>query len=175
MNHIPVILIVIGILVFWIIKTQSYLVGLEDNNTKAMSQIGVQISSQWEVLNSLFIIIPDHSAQRQESILKIMAARHCITKDSSPEDLRIQEDLIAQALEKIKGVAEANPDLKAQQDYINAIDAMNQYKKMMETSKLIYDDSAWNFNRKIRKFPTVLIARALGFLARDYFNDEKSK
>ena len=173
MYYIPAILVIIGILVFWIIKTQKYLVDLEDNNTKAMSQIGVQIDSQWEVLNSLLIITRDHSAQGQEAILKIMAARHCITKDSLPEDLRKQEDLIVEALEIIKSVEEASPELKIQQEYIGAIDAMNQYENMMETSKLIYDDSAWNFNRKIRSFPTVLIARALGFSARDYFHDNK--
>ncbi|MDX9888301.1 MAG: LemA family protein [Anaerovoracaceae bacterium] len=173
MYYIPGILVIIGFLVFWIIKTQSNLVGLEDNNTKAMSQIGVHISSQWEVLNSLLTITREHSTQGHEDIAEIMAARHCITKESLPEDIRMQEGLIAQGLDKIKGVAEASPELKAQQDYINAIDAIHQYENMMDTSKLIYDESAWHFNNKIRKFPTVLIARALGFSARDYFHDDK--
>lgn len=173
MYYIPAIIVIIGILVFWIIQIQRSLVILEDNNTKAMSQIGVQVSSQWEVLNFLLNISKEHTAQGYETIIEMMKARHSITKDSLPEDFIKQENLIEEIINKIIDIAHENPAVKVEQAYIKGMEAIDQYKKMVETSKLIYDDSVKNFNREIYKFPTILIARILGFSNRQPFGEDK--
>lgn len=163
MYYILIIVVILGILVFLITQIQRILFKLEENTSNAMLQIGVQISSQWEVLNSLFMLIKENSGQGFEFIGEIMAAKSSITKDSFPDDLKKQVDLIAEALKEIVKVAESSPNLKVAPAYVNAIKAMKQYKSMMETSKLIYNDSVRNLNSKIRSFPTLLFANLLGF------------
>lgn len=173
MYYIPAILVIIGILVFWIMHIQRSLIILEENNTKAMSQIGVQVSSQWEVVNSLLNISKEYTSQGYQAIIEKMDTRHSITKDSLPEDFKQQENLLKEILNGIIEIAKENPSLKAEQVYIKGMDAMNQYEKMMETSKLIYDDSVRNFNRKIHKFHAALIAKILGFSNREYIDYNK--
>ena len=73
-------------------------------------------------------------------------------------------------------VAEQYPELKANENYIRCMDAVDSYEKMVRTSRLIYNDSVTKLNRELRMFPTTLFAGMLGFHQRNYLeaNDAKA-
>jgi LemA protein len=168
--------VLIVILVLWIISVQRSFVALDENINNAMSQIGVQISSRWDALTSLLDLTKGYAAHEYNTITDTIKARRSITKDSSPDDIKKQENIIAEAMGKIMAVAESYPDLKADATYIKTMDGVNQYENMVRTSRLIYNDSVTKLNRAIRMFPAVMIAGVLGFSKRIYLEavDEKA-
>ncbi len=168
--------VIVVTLVFWIISMQRSFVVLDENINNSMSQIGVQISSRWDALTSVLDLTKGYATHEYETLTQTIKARRSITKDSSPDDIKKQENIIAEAMGKIMAVAESYPDLKADKTYIKTMDAVNQYENMVRTSRLIYNDSVTKLNRAIRMFPASMIAGILGFSKRTYLEavDEKS-
>ena len=167
--------VIVLVLILWIISVQRSFVVLDENINNAMSQIGVQISSRWDALTSLLDLTKGYAAHEYNTITETIKARRSITKDSSPEDISKQENIIAEAMGKIMAVAESYPDLKADKTYIKTMDAVNQYENMVRTSRLIFNDSVTKLNRVIRMFPASMIAGMLGFSKRAYIEAEVEK
>lgn len=65
-------------------------------------------------------------------------------------------------------VAEQYPELKANENYIRCMDAVDSYEKMVRTSRLIYNDSVIRLNRELLMFPTAFFAGILGFQPRNH-------
>jgi len=168
--------VIVVLLIFWIISVQRTFVAFDENINNAMSQIGVQISSRWDALTSLLDLTKGYAEHEYKTLTETIKARRSITKDSSPDDIKKQENIITEAMGKIMAVAENYPDLKADKTYTKTMDAVNQYENMVRTSRLIYNDSVTKLNRAIRMFPASMIAGMLGFSKREYLEavDEKS-
>ena len=169
----PVVIIVV--LVFWVISSQRTFVVLDENINNAMSQIGVQLSSRWDALSALLELTKGYSAHEYQTITDTIKARRSITRDSSPDDVKVQENMIVEALGKIMAVAESYPELKADQTYLKTMDSVDQYENMVRASRLIYNDSVTKLNRAIRMFPASLIAGILGFAQRTYLEADNDK
>lgn len=168
--------VIVAILILWVISVQRTLVALDENINNAMSQIGVQLSSRWDALVSLLDLTKGYAEHEYKTMTDTIKARRQITRDSSPQDVKQQENFLVEALGKIMMVAEQYPDLKADQTYIKTMDSVNQYENMVRTSRLIYNDNVTKLNRAVRMFPVNLIAGMLGFAQRTYLEavDEKA-
>ena len=168
-------LIIVGI-VLWIISTQRRLVVLDENTNNAMSQIGVQISSRFDALMALLDLTKGYAKHEGETLIEtIKSKRSIITAKSTPDDVLRQEGVISEALARIAMVTEQYPELKANQNYIKTMDAVQTFENMVRISRLIYNDSVTKLNREIRMFPVSAFAGILGFRQRDYLEEQASK
>ncbi|MHC1695996.1 MAG: LemA family protein [Eubacteriales bacterium] len=163
------------IIVLWIISAQRSFVVLDENINNAMSQIGVQLSSRWDALTSLLGLTKGYAEHEYKTLSDVIKLRRSITKDSSPDEVRSQENIITEAMGKIMAVAESYPTLKADGTYIKTMDSVNQYENMVRTSRLVYNDCVTKYNRSTRMFPTSIIAGFLGFSKREYLETDNKK
>ena len=174
-NFIAIIAIAAAI-ILWIISNQRKLVVLDENVSNAMSQIGVQLSSRFDALTALLDLTKGYAQHESETLIEtIKSRRSVITAKSTPDDVLRQEGIISEALGRIAMVAEQYPELKANQNYMKTMDAVQTYENMVRTSRLIYNDSVTKLNREIRMFPVSIIAGMLGFQQRDYLEEQAAK
>lgn len=163
------IIVIATVIVLWIISTQRKLVVLDENISNAMSQIGVQLSSRFDALTALLDLTKGYAKHESETLIEtIKSRRSMITAKSTPDDVLHQEGILSEALGRITMVTEQYPELRANQNYIKTMDAMQTFENMVRTSRLIYNDSVTKLIREIRMFPVSLIAGALGFRQREY-------
>jgi LemA protein len=168
--------VMIAVIVLWIISTQRRLVVLDENISNAMSQIGVQLSSRFDALTALLDLTKGYAKHESETLIEtIKSRRSVITAKSTPDDVMRQEGVISEALGRIAMVTEQYPDLKANQNYIKTMDAVQTFENMVRTSRLIYNDSVTKLNREIRMFPVSAIAGMLGFGQREYLVEQADK
>jgi len=168
--------VIIAVIVLWIISTQRRLVVLDENISNAMSQIGVQLSSRFDALTALLDLTKGYAKHESETLIEtIKSRRSVITAKSTPDEVMRQEGVISEALGRISMVTEQYPDLKANQNYIKTMDAVQTFENMVRTSRLIYNDSVTKLNREIRMFPVSAIAGMLGFGQRDYLVEQADK
>lgn len=171
-----IIAVVLVLLVVWVMSTRRSLAVMDENINNAMSQIGVLLSSRFDALTALLELTKGYAAHESQLLLEtIRSRRSVITAKSTPDDVRKQEGLISEVLERISVAAEQYPALKAGEGYARCMNAVDSYEKMVCTSRLIYNDSAAKLNRTIRRFPTSLIAGLLGFHQRDYLEAAEEK
>jgi LemA protein len=174
MHHILLAGVILAAIMLWIYSLQRSLAGMNENVNNAMAQIGIQISSQWKILMCLLDLAEWYADHECVIIIETMNERCPVTKNSLPDDVRKQETLIAETIRQITNAAEGHPELKADRNYGKTMDAIQQYQNMVETSKLIYNDSAAKLNLAIRRFPISIVARVLGFSNRGYFKTTES-
>lgn len=171
-----VIIALVILLLLWLISTQRKLVALDENITNALSQIGVQLSSRFDALTSLLELTQGYAEHESETLRETIAVRRSvITAASSAADVAEQENVITEALSKISMVAEQYPDLKANQNYMQTMSAVEKYEDSLRAARLVYNDSVTKLNRTVRMFPTSLVAGMLGFKMRDYLDTEQEK
>lgn len=175
MPYIILLVAVVILFAMWFISTQRTLAILDENINNAMSQIGVQLSSRWDALSALLDLTKGYAQHEYQTLSETIKARRPITAESSAKDAAEQENLLIGAMSRIMAVAEQYPNLKADQSYMKTMDSVNQYEGMVRQSRLIYNDSVTKLNRRIRMFPTSLIAGTLGFFKRDYLEANESK
>ena len=169
MYYIIAFAVVIMALFFWIISIQRRIVLMEEDINNAMSQIGVQVSSRWDMLASLLELTKGYDGYEYMMIKEVIKSRQSVTKDFSPDDVIKQTNIIDEAKTKIMEVAERYPKLKMDSKYIKTMDAVNIYEKIISTSGLIYNDSVRKLNRAINMFPVSMVIGILEFPRRGYF------
>lgn len=167
--NIIAIIVIVTVIIRWTISTQRKLVILDENVGNAMRQIGVQLSCRFDALTALLDLTKGYVKHESETLIEtVKSRRSVITAKSTPNDVLYQEGVISETLGRIAMVAEQYPELKANQTYIKAMDAVEVFENMVRTSRLVYNDSVTKLNREIRMFPVSMIAGMMGFHQREY-------
>lgn len=169
------IMAIAAVIVQWVKSTQRKLTVLDENISNAMAQIGVQLSSRFDIMMALLNLTKGYNHEIETIIETIKLKKSMITAKSKPDDVLCQEAVISDALGIVAMVTEQSPELKANQNYINAIDALQTFENMVRTSILIYNDSVAKLNREIRMFPVSMIAGMLGLQQRNYLEEQAVK
>jgi LemA protein len=160
--------IVVLLLIVWLRSKQRRFAGMDKNINNAMTQIGAQITSKWDVLIFLLDTTKGHDEVEYKKLREMIHERRLITKDSIPAQVIAQLNIIDDAKGRIMAVAERHPDLKADSTYGKSPNNLNQYEKMIFTSQLIYNDRVAKRNHMIHMFPASIAAVILGFYNRIY-------
>ena len=172
-----IIIAIVAILVLWVISVQRKLVKHEEICKNGLSQIGVQQTSRWDALKALAELTKGYSDYEYKTMTDTIAQRRPITANSTSADANAQENLFTQALSHLNVVVEKYPELKANENYIKTMDAVNTYTNQVRMSQMVYNDSVTKFNQLIRQFPDSIVASLFHFVSRDYLqvNEQKTE
>ena len=170
-----IVIAIIALIVFWGIGVQRKLVSAEELCKNSMSQIGVQQNSRWDALSALVDLIKGYNEHEYKTLRDIIAMRREMSGSSTPQEVNAQEDAMGKVFSGIKVVAEQYPDLKANQQFLQAMDSVNTYENQVRLSRMTFNDTVTKFNRIVRQFPESLIAGFLHFGAKEYLKEPVGK
>ena len=168
-------IVIVALLVFWVISVQRKLVNKDELCKNAMSTIGVQQESRWDALTGMVELIKSYNEHEYNTLRDTIAQRRPIAGNSTAEQVDAQENLMGQVMSRLNVVVEQYPDLKANENYAKAMDAVDKYTNMVRTSKMVYNDTATNYNNLVRQIPDSIVAALFGFKVRDYLKVEEQK
>lgn len=175
MTGVFVIVAIVVLVILWFISVQRMLVSLDENVNNAMSQIGVNLTSRFDALTGLLDLVKGYNEHEYKTLSDVIKMRTSIGSHSKASEVEAQENIITEAVGKIMAVAEAYPDLKANTNYQNLMNSLNDYEAKVRQSRLVYNDTVTKLNGTIRMFPTSLVAPMCGIVARDYLKTDESK
>lgn len=170
-----IVLVVLVFIVFLAISAQRNLVNADEFCGNALSQIGVQQTSRWDALTNLSKMTQKYSDYEYQTLMEIVKERKEISAKSRVTDVEEQEKLMQQVSDKLFAIAEAYPELKANQVYLSTMESVNAYEDKVRVSRMSYNDTVTKFNRLVRQFPTMIFAGMFGFQVRDYIQAEAAK
>ena len=166
---------IIAVLLFWAISVQRGLVQREELCTNAMNQIGVQLSSRWDLITALIDMVKQYSEHEYQTLTDVISMRRDLKPPASAQDIEEQEGLIGKLVGRINMLSETYPDLKADRIYLSTMNDMKQYEENVRHSRMIYNDSVTRFNRAVRQMPNNLVAGMFGFRIREYLEEDAKK
>lgn len=170
-----IVLAIVAILVIWVISVQRGLVAQDEKCNNSMSQIGVQQQSRWDALSALVDLVKSYNEHEYNTLKDVVAMRKDITGSSIAADVNEQEEAIGTLMRDIKVVAEAYPELKANENYGKLMDSVNTYENQVRLSRMVYNDTATKFNTMVRQFPGSIVAGFLHFSVREYIKEVAEK
>ena len=171
-----VILALVALLVLWGISVQNKLVQSDELCNNALKQINVQQVSRYDALQALVKLTREYASYESETLQKIIAQRK-ITASPNPtvEEINANEEALKAVSAKLIAIAEQYPDLKANQNYQQAMADVKQYEENVRLARMTFNDTVTKYNNLVRMFPGSVVASILGFPKRDYLADEPAK
>ncbi len=175
MTFIIVIALVV-LLVLWVISIQNKLVKSDEICNNALKQINVQQISRYDALQALVKLTREYAGYEAETLQKVVEARK-ITSSPVPTaaEINANEQALSEIAARLIAVAEAYPELKANQNYQDTMHSIKEYEENVRLSRMTFNDTVTRFNQQVRVFPASLVASMLGFAKRDYLADDVSK
>ena len=158
----------------YFVATQRSLVGLDELINNAFSQIGVQLTSRWDLVTALVKMVEKYSKHEHDTLQEVVEARR-MNEPRTASDVEAQESAIGQVLGRIIAIGEQYPELKAAEVYQDAMSKMGDYEDKVRMSRMVYNDAVTKMNRAVRQFPSSLVASLLHFGVRDYLKVEEKK
>ena len=180
-----IILAVVVALAAWVIAIYNGLVTLRNRFKNAFAQIDVQLKRRYDLIPNLVEAAKGYLAHERQTLEAVIAARGAAVNASqraaaAPGDpaamtgLAQAEGVLGGALGRLLAVFENYPDLKANQNVMQLQEELTTTENQIGFSRQHYNATVREMNTAIQTFPNVLLAGALGFKERDYFQIEEA-
>jgi LemA protein len=172
-----VIAVVVVLLVLFVIVTYNGLVRTRNRIDNAFSQIAVQLKRRHDLIPNLVETVKGYAAHEKSVFESVTEARaNAINAESASPGAQAQaENVLSGALKSLFAVAEAYPDLKANQNFLNLQEEITSTEDKIAYSRQFYNDSVLGYNNRIQSFPANLLAGMLNFTAREYFEGDPNE
>jgi LemA protein len=164
------ILIVIAALVVMAVGTYNRLVSLRQNTNGAFADIDVQLKQRQDLIPNLVETVKGYAAHERGTLDEVTAARNAAASAPTVQEKVLAENALTGALGKLMAVAEAYPDLKANQNFLQLQGELTDIENKIAAARRYFNNAVTEFNAQIQTFPAVLFAPALGFTTRDFFD-----
>jgi len=166
-----IILGIIVLLLLFFIAMYNGLVGLRNQVKNAWAQIDVQLKRRYDLIPNLVETVKGYAKHEREVFENVTQARSAAQQvvSSGPAARAQAEGGLSQALGRLFAVAEAYPDLKANQNFLALQEELTSTENKISFSRQFYNDTVLRFNNQTQMFPSNIIAGMAGFKAAEFF------
>jgi LemA protein len=161
------------IAIFAVIGIYNRLVTLRNRVDNAWSQIDVQLRRRYDLIPNLVETVKGYAAHEKETLEKVIQARTAAMSAEGVKDKGEAENMLTGTLKSIFALAEAYPDLKANQNFLMLQEELSGTESKIAYSRQFYNDSVMTYNTSTQTFPSNVLAGMFGFKEREYFEIEE--
>ena len=138
---------------------------------EAWSGIDVQLKRRADLIHNLIETVKGYAAHEKSTLEEVITLRNKAQAVPAGDVAgRAQaEGMLGQALGKLFALAEAYPDLKANQGFLDLQASLETLEGEIQMSRRYYNGAARDLNVKVESFPSNLVARNFGFTKASYF------
>jgi len=167
--------IIIGLIVLfvlWIIMIYNGLVALRQRVNQAFSDIDVQTKQRHDLIPNLVETVKGYAAHERGTLEAVVQARNAaVTAQSGGVAAQAAaENLLSGALRQLFALSEAYPDLKANQNFQQLQTELSDIENKIAAARRFFNNAVQEYNTGIQQFPAVLMAGALGFTQKEFFD-----
>jgi LemA protein len=167
-----VVLAVIALLALALALLYNRFVRLRNRVDNAWAQIEVQLKRRWDLIPNLVETVKGYAAHERETFQNVTEARAAAQQAQTPAESAQAEGLLGQALGRLLAVAEAYPELQADENFRQLQEELATTENRIAVSRQVYNDTVLTFNNAIQTVPGVFFAGFFGFDKREFFDVE---
>ena len=146
------------------------LVALRQNVGAAFADIDVQLKQRQDLVPNLVETVKGYAAHERGTLDEVTQARAAAASAGDMAAKAQAESVLTGALGKLMAVAEAYPDLKANQNFLQLQGELSDLENKIAAARRFFNNAVGEYNASIQRFPAVLIAGMAGFAPRDFFD-----
>jgi LemA protein len=163
--------IVVLVLLYGVVAFNA-LIRLRNRVDNGWSQIDVQLRRRYDLIPNLVKTVQGYATHERELFERVAEARARGIGASDVADQAQAEDLVTASLGRLMAVAEAYPDLKANQNFLALQEELTGTESKIAYARQFYNDQVMGLNTKIGSFPSSVIANLFHVEPREFFDIE---
>src|SRR5438128_36869 len=168
----PVWWIVIGVaavVILFIVFTYNGLVSRKVETQSAWSQIDVQLKRRYDLIPNLVETVKGYASHEKDTLERVVAARNQAQGAQTVADRAAAENQLSGAIRSVLAVAEAYPDLKANQNFLALQEELTATENRIGFARQHYNDVVGQYNTTLMRFPANVLGNIFGFRQVDFF------
>ena len=130
---------------------------------------------RFDLIPNLVNTVQGYAKHEKGVFEEVTKARTAAMNAKAPAEAAKAENMLSGALKSLFAVAEAYPDLKANQNFLDLQTQLVDTEDKIQASRRFYNGSARDLNIKIKVFPNNIFANMLGFKEREFFEVEEAQ
>jgi LemA protein len=169
-----VLLVIVALIGLWVMRTYNRLVSLRNRFKNAFAQIDVQLRRRYDLIPNLVETARAYMQHERETLEAVIRARNAAVSAEQKaaanpadagaiRDLSGAEQALTGALTRFFALAEAYPDLKANQNMMQLSEELTSTENRIAFARQAYNDAVTQYNTAREVFPASIIANAFDF------------
>ncbi len=148
------------------------LVAIDEGVNSKWSQVENQLQRRADLIPNLVETVKGFAAHEEKVLSDVSEARAKLSGAQTVRETAEADAELSSALSRLLVVVENYPTLKADANFRQLQDELAGTENRIATARMDYNTAVEGYNGTIRRFPTVIWARILGFGPREYFQAE---
>jgi len=162
-----IVLGIVVLLVLFVVAVYNSLVMRRNRVQEAASDIDVQLKRRYDLIPNLVNTVKGYATHERELFEKVTAARAGLMTGTTGERIAASNQL-TETLKSLFAVAEAYPDLKANQNFLSLQAELTDTQDKIMAAQRFYNSNVRDFNTQIQVFPNNLLVGMFGFTAFEF-------
>lgn len=177
MDFSMIILIILAVIVIGGILIYNRLIALRQNRNNAFSDIDVHLQQRFDLVPQLVETVKGYAKHEEKVLNDVTSARANVNQTSGTSNARMNaERALGGALMNLLAVAEAYPDLKADQNFQQLQTELADLENKIAAARRYFNSATAEYNTSLQQFPANLLAGMFGFSEEPFFElDEAEK
>ena len=140
----------------------------------AFANIDTELRRRYDLIPNLVETVRWYASHERGVFENVTQARAAAINAQGPAQQAQAENLLTGALKSLFAVAEAYPDLKANQNFLALQGELSNTEDRIQTSRRFYNSNVRDYNQRVQKFPSSLIANMFHFAEEEYFEVDEA-
>ena len=170
MTPLFVVLGLVALLVVFLIGIYNGLVAKRQRCNQAFADIDVQLKQRQNLIPNLVETVKGYAAHEKETLDAVIQARQGAVSANTPGEMGAAEGLLGQALGRLFALAEAYPDLKANENFKDLQDELSIIEDKIAAARRFYNSAVQDYNTAREQFPGSIVAGSFNFEPREFFD-----
>jgi len=173
-------LIILGVVLAVIVVIVAILIGMYNGLVRARlrvreawSGIDVQLKRRASLIPNLVETVKGYAQHEREVFENVTRARAMLQQAGGPAQAAEANNMLTQTLRSLFAVAEAYPDLKANQNFLDLQNELSDTEDKIAYARQFYNTNVLSYNTKTETFPTVVFANMFNFEPAEFFEAEE--
>jgi LemA protein len=169
-----VLIVIVLLIALALVVLYNRLVRLRNRVDNSWAQVEVQLKRRWDLIPNLVETVKGYAAHERETFEAVTQARARAQQAQGPAETAQAEGILGAALGRLLAVAEAYPELQADENFRQLQTELAETENRVAVSRQVYNDAVLTYNNAIQTFPGLAVAGPFNFTMRQFFELEEA-
>ena len=178
MNYILWIVIAVVVLcVLYVVLTYNKLIKLNNETKEGFATMDVYLKKRWDLIPNIIEVVKGYAKHEKDTFKEVVEIRNSVKSyDKLSDEQKIKtNEQITKGITKLMALAEAYPDLKANENFLSLQQSLSEIEDEIAQSRKYYNAVVRNYNNKVEMIPSNIVAKMLGYKSKTMFEANESE